>query len=397
MIPPFFTLAPTPSRSLRTGLSLTLLLLLFSCNPSSNAAMDQQPVAYTISGTIDSLKTDDGQVMLSTYDPVTQRKTGVDTTLKIIDGKYTLKYMFSEADLYRVDFPGGQSVMLAIDKGQSAITLNVEGKRNGKVEIIGSPDSEILQAYEAFRQESNTRLIQPAYAAMRAATQAEDQAGEVAAVEAYALASEEHRAELIDFTEKNMGTSVALYGSMLRWTGDDNVSKLEKLVSDFKAVHPDLHMTAVMEDKVNRYKKVAIGAKAPAISQADSSGNMISLADAKGTYTLIDFWASWCGPCLLQMPDLHEAYDTYREKGFEIYSVSVDNKEDKWKASIRKYKMNWPNVSDLKGWESSAAKDYNATFIPFNLLIDQEGTIIAKNLHSKSLQSKLESLLNFND
>lgn len=381
-------------RQLLSLLTLALSLsLLLSCNSSSNAAVDQKPAEYTISGTIDSLTSDAGQVILSTYDPVTQRKTGVDTTLNIVDGKYVFNYTFEEANLYRVDFPGRQSVMMAIDKGQSEITLNVEGKSNGKVEIIGSPDSEKLQAYDAFRRESNSRLIQPAYAAMRVATKAGDQAGEVAAVEAYAHASEEHRTELIDFTEKNIGTSVALYGSMLRWTGDDNVSKLDKLVSAFKAIHPDLNMTAVMEGKVSRYKKVAIGAKAPAIEQADSSGNMVSLADAKGTYTLIDFWASWCGPCLLQMPDLHDAYDAYHEKGFEIFSVSVDRKGDKWKAAIDKYKMNWPNVSDLKGWESSAAKDYNATFVPFNLLIDQDGTIIAKNLHSKSLQSKLESLL----
>ncbi len=374
------------------SLSLSLSLFFTSCTSSSPAASDSAPLEYSISGTVDSLQGDVRQVILSTYDPLTQRKMGVDTS-QITEGKYHLQYIFSEADLYQLDFPGGQRVMLAIDKGQEKISLHVEARRNGKVEIIGSPDSEKLQAYEAFRQESNTRLIQPAYAAMRAATAAEDQAGEVAAVEAYAHASELHRSELIDFTEKNIGTSIALYGSMLRWTGDDNVAKLEKLVSDFKAVHPDLTMTSVMEDKVNRYKKVAIGAKAPAIAQADSSGNTISLEAAKGKYTLIDFWASWCGPCLLQMPDLHEAYDKFHDKGFEIYSVSVDNKADKWKAAIAKYKMNWPNVSDLKGWESSAARDYNATFVPFNLLIDQEGIIIAKNLHSKSLQSKLGSLL----
>lgn len=382
---------------IRTLFSFSIILSLFftlsSCNSSSNAAVDQKPVEYTISGTIDTVSGENPQVILSTYDPVMQRKQGVDTTLKITDGKYVLKFFFNEADLYRVDFPGRQSVMLAIDEGQKEIILNVAGERNGKVEIIGSPDSELLQDYEAFRKESNSRLIQPAYAAMRAATKAGDQAGEVAAVEAYAHASEEHRTELIDFTEKNIGTSVALFGTMLRWTGDDNVSKLDKLVTDFKAIHPDLKMTAVMEDKVIRYKKVAIGAQAPAIEQADSSGNILSLEAAKGKYTLIDFWASWCGPCLLQVPDLHEAYDAYHEKGFEIYSVSVDRKGDKWKAAIDKYNMKWPNVSDLKGWESSAAKDYNATFVPFNLLIDGEGKIIAKNLHSKSLQGKLESLL----
>ena len=230
---------------------------------------------------------------------------------------------------------------------------------------------------------------------MRAAGKTnENPAEEIKAVEAYVNASREHRKELIDFTEKNIGTSVALFGTVLRWTGDDEVVRLEKLVNEFKSVHPDLNMTKVMSEKVARYKTVALGAKAPAISENDTSGAVVSLYDAKGKVTLIDFWASWCGPCLRQVPDLLEAYDMYHEKGFEIYGVSVDSRAERWKASIDKYKMPWPNVSNLKGWGSKAAADYNATFIPFNVLLDADGKIIAKNLHSKELQGKLAELLN---
>ena len=120
---------------------------------------------------------------------------------------------------------------------------------------------------------------------------------------------------------------------------------------------------------------------------------MQNLNELLGKYTLIDFWASWCSPCLLQVPDLKEAYNNYHEKGFEIIGISVDSKEKRWKSAIRKYDMNWPHLSDLKGWKSKASEDYNVTFIPFNMLLDENGKIIAKNLHSNELQDKLNELL----
>ncbi|MEO1261487.1 MAG: TlpA disulfide reductase family protein [Bacteroidota bacterium] len=365
---------------------------LFNCGGTAQEA--PKNTAYTISGTVTE-PGENGEVILSIFDPVSQQKTALDTAAINSENNYTLNFEFFEPDLFRVDFPGRQYVMLAIDEGQEKIELNAEGKRNGTVEIKGSPDSEKLLAYDEFRAESNKRLIRPTYDAMRAAGEYnENPAEEIKAVEAYVKASKEHRKELIDFTEKNIATSVALFGTVLRWTGDDEVGRLENLVNNFAAAHPDLKMTKVMADKVARYKKVAIGVKVPDIAENDSSDVIVSLYNAKGKVTLIDFWASWCGPCLRQVPDLLDAYNMYHDKGFEIFGVSVDSKKDKWKASIKKYGMPWPNVSNLKGWGSKAAADYNVTFIPFNVLLDEEGNIIAKNLHSKELQGKLAELLN---
>jgi len=348
---------------------------------------------YSITGQIDPAG-GSGQVTLSTFDPVTQQKEVIATAAVGADNRYSIEYEFSEPDLFQLDFPGRYKTMLAIDAGQRHIEVNVKGEA-GTIEIVGSPDSEKLLAYDAFRGESFQRLIRPTYNAMRAAAK---EAGanpteEIKAVEAYVEASQLHRKELIDFTEKNIGTSVALFGTVLRWTGDDEVQRLDKLVTAFKAAHPGLKMTQVMEDKVARYKKVAIGADAPALSDKNPDGSMVSLAEARGKVTLIDFWASWCGPCLRQIPDLKDAYAKYHSKGFEIFGVSVDSKPEKWKAAIAKYGMEWPNVSDLKGWGSEAAAAYNVTFVPFNVLIDENGKIIAKNLHSKTLQGKLAELL----
>ncbi|MFQ5445641.1 MAG: TlpA family protein disulfide reductase [Saprospiraceae bacterium] len=366
--------------------SLFLLATLLSAVSSSG-----QPGLYIISGHAPPSK-DSKRVTLYVFDPISQEKSLTAMAAANADGSFRLGYPFKGPELYAIKLPGGEQVMLAIDEGQKNVVLNV-GENGDSIEISGSPDSEKLLGYDRFRVESNRRLVRPTYAAMKSAGDAGGKLAEIEAVAAYARASEQHRRELLDYTAEHIGTSIALYGTVLRWTGDDEVTRLEKLVNDFAAAHPDLKMTQVMLGKVARFKKVAIGAPAPPIVEAGKNGSSLSLYDAKGKVTLIDFWASWCGPCLHQIPGLKEAYAAYHDKGFEIFGVSVDSKKDRWTGAIEKYGMVWPNVSDLKGWGSKVAADYNVTFVPFNMLIDADGTIIAKNLHGKALQSKLAELL----
>jgi peroxiredoxin len=207
------------------------------------------------------------------------------------------------------------------------------------------------------------------------------------------MASKEHRKELLDYIDENVGTSIALYGTMLRWTGDDEVARLDRLVMAFAEEHPNLPITKIMQDKVERYKRVALGAKAPPLSAPTPQGDILSLKDIDAKYILIDFWASWCGPCISQVPDLQKAHRDFNAMGFEILSVSLDAKADKWKAAISKHKLDWLHISDLRVWKSELAQSYNVTFVPFNLLVDQNGIIVAKNIHSKTLHIKLSELL----
>lgn len=367
-----------------------LTFLTISIVKNDVQAQQHSTNIYNITGTVGAL--DAGTtVLLYTFDPITQSTKELDKSPITEDGTYELSFLFEEADLFQVRFGRVQSVLLAIDKGQKNIKLDVEGKKKGTVRIEGSPDSEILQGYEAFRTESLARLITPTYAIMRDAKG--DTEKEVAAVQAYGHASEEHRSELIDYALKNMETSVALYGTVLRWTGDKEIENLDILVNGFKKAHPDLMMVKVMEDKLNRFKNMAIGVVAPDFSLSDSTGTTFTRKDLKAKYTLLDFWASWCSPCLLQVPNLKKAHDTYHEKGFDIVGISVDKDERRWKSTIKRFDMNWLHLSDLKGWESTTARDYNVTFIPFNLLIDADGKIVGKNLHSAELQAKLAELL----
>jgi len=140
---------------------------------------------------------------------------------------------------------------------------------------------------------------------------------------------------------------------------------------------------------------VAIGAIAPDFAQPDTNGKPVKLSSFRGQYVLIDFWASWCGPCRKENPNLVKAYQKYRGKNFTILSVSLDQsgKKDDWLNAIHSDRLNWNHLSDLKSWGNAAALLYGVRAIPQNLLIDPSGKIIAKNIFGDDLQNKLAELL----
>ena len=164
-------------------------------------------------------------------------------------------------------------------------------------------------------------------------------------------------------------------------------------VLDLKA---GLEEAMAEELKAEDVKSAVIGKKFPDLEEADPDGNMHKLSEyvGQGKWVLVDFWASWCGPCKAEMPNVVEAYKKYHDKGFEIVGLSFDKEKEPWVKAILEWNMPWIHLSDLKYWKSVASEVYSVNSIPDNLLIDPEGIVVARGLRGEALAKKLAECLN---
>ncbi|MCF0176997.1 MAG: TlpA family protein disulfide reductase, partial [Bacteroidales bacterium] len=174
-----------------------------------------------------------------------------------------------------------------------------------------------------------------------------------------------------------------------------NAEQLEAAIMELSPVFGESPVIKVARKDLEVIRATEIGQPFMNFSQAGPDGEMIEFASTvgEGKYVLLDFWASWCGPCMAELPYLLESYEKYHSKGFEIFGVSLDSDRQSWLNCIKNNKMNWIHTSDVKYWSNEVAVMYAIHSIPSNFLIDPEGKIIAKNLRGKALELKLQSLL----
>lgn len=167
---------------------------------------------------------------------------------------------------------------------------------------------------------------------------------------------------------------------------------LEHALNAAKGFSETSKYTKDMQSRFDQEKTLTIGAVAPDIKLKQPDGKEMSLSSLRGKVVLIDFWASWCGPCRRENPFNRQLYAQYKNKGFEIFGVSLDQEAGRWKGAIAADSLSWYHVSDLGGWNSSPAKLYKVSSIPATYLLDKEGKIIAKGLRGEQLQAKLEEV-----
>lgn len=197
------------------------------------------------------------------------------------------------------------------------------------------------------------------------------------------------------FVRSNPGSPLALY-ALERFAGwDIDADKVEPLFQQLSAGVKKYPSAAAMEDRIGIAKKTGIGRIAMDFTQADTSGVPVSLSSFRGKYLLVDFWASWCGPCRAENPNVVKVFEKYRDRNFHILGVSLDRpgQKERWMKAIHDDKLTWTHVSDLLFWENAVAKQYGIRAIPQNLLLDPEGKIIAKNLRGEDLEARLAELI----
>lgn len=177
---------------------------------------------------------------------------------------------------------------------------------------------------------------------------------------------------------------------MYAFTAEELVGLLNEMINKFPGNDDIVKIKTSIESQI---KKSWIGKQAPEISLPNTEGKEVTLSSYRGKYVLVDFWASWCGPCRRENPTVVEAYNRFRNKNFTVLGVSLDRQKEAWEKAIVDDNLNWTHISDLKYWQSEVVPVYHIEGIPFNVLVDPEGKIVAENLRGTALDQKLSEIL----
>lgn len=360
----------------------------------SVSANGQTKQPFTVTGKVNKA-TPGSYVYLETN---SQPSRKLDSAKVETGNTFTLKSNVADGgEVLILNVGGGQKMALLLEGGE---TLNIvadgykmDGKTGqpGQATITGSKNMEYFNQLNTLRTDMETKVT-AWNKEVAAATEKKDNK-KIAQIEQDYQAAEQDVVNKVKAMLPEMGTSLASLFALNFINIESDFPTYEALAKKFETEKPNSPHAKSLIGRVARIKGISVGATAPEIALSDTSGNTVSLSSLKGKYVLIDFWASWCGPCRQENPNVVRMYNKFKDKGFAIYSVSLDKTKENWVRAIRNDNLTWTHVSDLKFWQSEAAQKYGVQAIPATFLLDKDGKIIAKNLRGDALEQKLEEVL----
>jgi len=369
------------NKRMRNILILILLAgVTISCSDSNSQSKNE---GITISGTVVNPGTG-----LITLEKMNRESTEpVDTVYVNDDNTYSLVFD-GEAGFYRMNFFNQQAATVILD--QDNLTLNYDGNNAGGA--IAPEGSREMKMIEEFFTTVNNEFG-PKEKEINEAFVAANQAGEKAKVDEerdkyMALIKEKQvfSADLIRTYDVNLGT----YQLVSSLDKDNQLELKDSLAQVLNEKYPGRFYIEDLVATMEKARATAIGSLAPEISLPNPDGEIVTLSSLRGSVVLLDFWAQWCKPCRVENPHVVKAFNRYKDKGFTVYGVSLDRTKEKWTQAIEEDGLTWTHVSDLKYFNSVAAQMYGVQSIPFSILLDRDGKIIAKNLRGSALEKELE-------
>lgn len=319
-------------------------------------------------------------------------------SVTVAGGAFEMKGRVPNIDKYTV-WIGKSKEEVILDDVPLAFDITTERHENRKgemvssnvIKITGSPEQEILREI----REMSTGKSFMALGTMFALAQAKDDPRKFDSIyretETLKTVVDDRIRNYFDSINDSYAVTYAIGDFIAREYPLEDVTRYyDNLTERIKKSYPG----RLLDEKVGVLRSTGIGGQAPDIELPAPDGQIVKLSSLRGKIVLIDFWASWCGPCLREVPNVKAIYDQYRDRGFEIYGISLDKEIDRdaWLEKIEEYDMDWIQVSSLKGWDCPVAKQYNVTGIPKMFLLDGSGRIIAKDLRGEELREKVASM-----
>lgn len=357
--------------------TLVLAFTIFACQTTREE--------YSIKGSIAGVET--GKVYLQKI--VDGRPQSVDTA-DVVDGKFAFTGKMDMPDirilrLNEQDYFGE----IFLDNSNVKVVANKDSLRS--TQITGSPTQDIFKGYlkELERINKEVAKLQESYQSAMASRNVDkakkDSIDYIATIENMKVFTK-------NFVKEHNNSVVSAYLTLAQLAQQIEGPELDSIIAKFPAEISQSEYVIKLKEIAEGMKKTAIGVLAPDFTMNDPQGKPISLSSLKGQVVMIDFWASWCGPCRMENPNVVKLYQQYHDKGFEILGVSLDRTQEEWVKAIADDQLTWLHVSDLQFWQNTAARLYSVNAIPQTYLLDKEGKIIAKGLRSEQLAAKLNEL-----